>query len=132
MNLKPYFIAIFLFVLVFTSCQDLIALPNGKLTSEKWACLNNLQNQYNALVYLKFTDENGIGSIEAWEEENVLPSCLCNGNYKLSEDRKTLIISGIYNSNCPWMEKLNGNYTFTNVGKMLKFQNGSITIGTPR
>ena len=45
-------------------------------------------------------------------------------------DRKSLEISGLYNDNCLWMNKLNGNYVYSKDDRMLCFNNGSIKIAT--
>ena len=128
--MKPIQIIAFTLVVFFTACENPKALPNGKLRNSKWFCLSELNDTYKATVRLEFNGENNTGNVEAYEDMDVLPSCVCNGNYKLNEDRKTLTISGISNENCPWMARLNGTYTFSKDDKMLRFNNGDIIIAT--
>lgn len=128
--MKPIQLIALITAVFFTACGDPNALPNGRLTNSKWFCLNELTNSYKATVRLKFNGENNTGNVEAYEDMDVLPSCVCNGSYKLNEDRKTLIISGVSNENCPWMARLNGTYIFSKDDKMLRFNNGAIIIAT--
>ena len=133
--MKKYILTFIIAIFGLTSCEDPNALPSGKLTGGIWMCNSQLSESYAANnitvnVSLKFTGEKGKGEVEVYEGSGLSKSCVCNGLYSLGSDRKSLQISGLYNDNCPWMNKLNGSYIYSKDDRMLYFSNGSIKIAT--
>ena len=52
--------------------------------------------------------ENGV--VETWNQGNEYwdKSCSSKGNWKLENDE--IVVTGIHNNNCPWMEERNGRF----------------------
>jgi hypothetical protein len=131
-----YILHAIFFLILFISCQDPNALPSGKLTSATWYCDNDLSDLYAAsnikvVVRLKFTGDKGEGVVEAFEGglgASSLKSCVTSGTYRLLNDRKSLQITGLYNSSCPWMGKLNATYNFSVTDKYYNFNTENIRI----
>ena len=124
-------------VFYFISCVDPNSLPSGKLTSGIWYCDSQLSDLYAAnnisvTTRLKFSGEGGKGSVEIYEGSGLSKSCITNGQYNLVDGRKSLIISGISNSNCPWMNKLNGSYFLIITERQIIFQKDQLTISTSK
>ncbi len=133
--MKKYSAILILTIIFLSACEDPNALPSGKLTGGIWMCNSQLSESYQANnitvnVSLKFTGDKGNGNVEVYEGNGLSKSCVCNGSYSLGSDRKSLEISGLYNDNCLWMNKLNGNYVYSKDDRMLCFNNGSIKIAT--
>jgi len=123
-------------IFIFCSCQDPNSLPSGELTGSTWYCDDPISDLYisnniQVVIRLKFTGDKGQGTVEAFEGElgaSSAKACVCNGNYILADGRKTLEISGLNNPNCPWMNKLNGSYTYSSNEKRYYFTKGTIKI----
>jgi len=135
--MKRFLTTVFFISIFLASCQDPNALPSGKLTGSQWASnaqLSELYASHNVQVTLnfRFIGKSGHGIVEVWEGDigSSSKSCTTEGEYKLSDDRKSLELSGIYNSNCPHLEALNGTYLFSREGNTLVFRKGSISIVT--
>ena len=92
-------------------------LPRGTLTGNEWFVeKGNPNNMYEASIWLKFQGGNismPDNTVEAWEGGNSTKSCVCDGgHYTINDARNQITISGLSNSNCPWMNELNGTYTY--------------------
>jgi hypothetical protein len=92
-------------------------LPRGTLTGNEWFVeKGNPNNMYDASIWLKFQGGTSSGSentVEAWEGGISTKSCVCDGGtYRINDERNQIIISGLRNENCPWMNVLNGTYRY--------------------
>ncbi len=92
-------------------------LPRGTLTGNEWFVESGNPNTwYEASIWLKFQGGSSSmpdNTVEAWEGGTGTRSCVCNGgHYTINEERNQIIISGLVNSNCPWMSSLNGTYAY--------------------
>ena len=110
------YIAFFLTLL--SSCSNPEKeLPRGTLTGNEWFVeKGNPNTMYAASIWLKFQGGSSSmpdNTVEAWEGGNSTKSCVCDGgHYTINEARNQITISGINNSNCPWMNNLNGTYEY--------------------
>jgi hypothetical protein len=92
-------------------------LPRGTLTGNEWFVeKGNPNDMYDASIWLKFqggTISSTENTVEAWEGGISTKSCVCDGGtYKINDERNQIIISGLRNENCPWMNELNGTYRY--------------------
>jgi len=133
--MKNVLIIVIITLFGFIACDDTNSLPSGKLTEGVW--MSNYQlselyevNDISVTVSLRFTYINENKKVEVYEGSGLSKSCVCSGKYSLSRDRKSLNISGLSNVNCPWMNKLNGNYIYSKDDRMLYFNNRIIKIAT--
>lgn len=91
--------------LILTSCN------NGNIYTGTWSSLygeGNLHNSYSHSIFIEF---NTNGSLKVYERDTSgsgINSCESVGYFSLSN--KEVIVTGINNSNCPWMNKANGTY----------------------
>lgn len=91
--------------LILTSCN------NGNIYTGTWSSLygeGNLHNSYSHSIFIEF---NTNGSLKVYERDTSgsgINSCESVGYYSVSN--KEVIVTGINNSNCPWMNKANGTY----------------------
>jgi hypothetical protein len=107
-----------LYSIVFIGCGNpQKELPGGILTGNEWFVESgNPNSMYDASIWLKFqggsmaSNEN---TVEVWEGGTSTKSCVCDGgHYIINESRNQIVITGLTNSNCPWMSNLNGAYTY--------------------
>ena len=108
-----------LFLLAFiVGCSNPeIELPSGTLTGNEWFVeKGNPNDNYKSSIWLKFQGGSSSGAdntVEAWEGGSSTRSCVCNGgHYTINDNRNQITISGLNNSNCPWMGNLNGTYSY--------------------
>ena len=117
-KLMTSFLAIISTSILFTSCTNPEKeLPRGTLTGNEWFVeKGNPNNMYEESIWLKFQGGSSSmpdNAVEAWEGGNSTKSCVCDGgHYTINEARNQITISGISNSNCPWMSSLNGTYSY--------------------
>ena len=117
-NLMTIFGGILLTSFILTSCSNPEKeLPRGTLTGNEWFVeKGNTNTMYEASIWLKFQGGNSSmpdNTVEAWEGGNSTKSCVCDGgHYTINEARNQITISGLSNSNCPWMSSLNGTYSY--------------------
>lgn len=117
-KLLTIFGAIFFASVIITSCSNAEKeLPKGVLTGNAWfVSQGNPNSTYSTVILLRFKGDNGSASgntVKAWEGDGVSNSCVCNGGYyTINAARNQITISGLSNSNCPWMEDLNGTYSY--------------------
>jgi hypothetical protein len=106
------------FLIALTCCSNPEKeLPRGTLTGNEWFIEEgNPNSTYNASIWLKFqgnSNSKSDNTVEAWEGGSSSKSCVCDGgNYTINNARNQITISGISNNNCPWMNELNGTYTY--------------------
>lgn len=102
---KITFKAIIIISLILTSCN------NGNIYTGTWSSLygeGNLHNSYSHSIFIEF---NTNGSLKVYERDTSgsgINSCESVGYYSVSNNE--VIVTGINNSNCPWMNKANGTY----------------------
>ena len=117
-KLMTIFGAVIFASIILTSCSNPEKeLPKGTLTGNEWFVeKGNPNTMYEASIWLKFQGGSIFGpdnTVEAWEGGNSTKSCVCDGgHYTINEARNQITISGISNSNCPWMSSLNGTYSY--------------------
>lgn len=89
-----------------------IEIKNNGISNGVWSSNNQfstpyMQNGiYNTITNIIFNED---GKLTVFEGSGQGNSCECYGNYKLNED-ESIIISGIENKNCFWLEMVNGKY----------------------
>lgn len=115
--MRSFGLLIFTSILL-TSCSNPEKeLPKGTLTGNEWFIEEgNSNTMYKASIWLKFQGGNSSmpdNTVEAWEGGNSTKSCVCDvGHYTINEARNQITISGLNNSNCQWMNNLNGIYSY--------------------
>ena len=96
---------------VFMETKHSKIIDNG-ISNGVWSTNNQfstpyMQNGiYNTITNIIFNEN---GKLTVFEGSGHGNSCECTGKYKLNED-ESLVISGIINKNCFWLEMVNGKY----------------------
>ena len=88
-----------------TSCND------GNIYTGTWSSLYGEGNLHNSYSHSIFIELNPNGSLKVYERDTSgsgINSCASQGSYSISNNEIT--VSGVTNSNCPWMSKVNGTY----------------------
>jgi hypothetical protein len=109
--------------------------PQGELSDGTWILFTDpLQNLYFAYSNIKFSGYGNEGRVSLYEttRDSDTPACQTMGTWKLDYIKGKLVISMENNSNCPWMSKLSGSYTYkydiSEYGRSYNFSNGRIKI----
>lgn len=103
-------------------------LPSGKLTNSDWICVGLPNNMYSATVTVEFQGTDNTGTVKTYEKTGKLGSCRCDGQYELKGEGTLLTITGVHNGSCPWMGKMNGEYTYSKNEKAYHFIKDGVEI----
>ena len=103
-------------------------INRGMELSGEWVCLTKFVE--GETIHLKFNGSNS-GTVSVWGIYRMerTPFCTCEGSFKVSDDGKTLEISGIRNSNCSYLSRLNGKYSYKTEYNANKGENDIMLIG---
>lgn len=91
--------------------------PYEKISGCCWGVDPKINDMYDQNQSLEFYGNTASGTVEAKEIINSnISSCLTQGTYFFDKKNKTMTLSFNYNSNCPFMARLNGVYKYKYLG----------------
>jgi hypothetical protein len=104
------------------------SLPEKLLKDNDWLVFG-LDHRNDEFINVKFNDSNA----EAYMKYSKYGiACQTTGKYSINEDFNIITISGMYNSNCPDMSKINGTYKYKykedGSRHIYEFLNGGISL----
>lgn len=104
-------------------------LNGNDIYSGTWSSLyaeGNLHSNYSHSITIELKSDGSLTTYENDTSGSNINSCESEGYYTVSNDK--LIVSGVNNSNCPWMSKVNGTYYRNDNSKYYVLKNNNLKV----